>query len=61
MSRCHGWRLPASAGASRIEMFVFCLLSRSLTKAHVKINNSSKMRDKLRNDISKVRVLRMDL
>lgn len=30
------------------------LLSRSLTKAHVKINNSSKMRDKLRNDISKV-------
>ncbi|XP_041820375.1 coiled-coil domain-containing protein 146 [Chelmon rostratus] len=27
---------------------------RSLTKAHMKISNSSKMRDKLRNDISKV-------
>lgn len=39
-------------------IFFFCILfyfqSRSLTKAQMKISNSSRMREKLRNDISKV-------
>ncbi|XP_028250980.1 coiled-coil domain-containing protein 146 isoform X2 [Parambassis ranga] len=37
-----------------IQRSVAIIKDRSLTKAHIKISNSSKQRDKLRNDISKV-------
>ncbi|XP_056879026.1 coiled-coil domain-containing protein 146 [Takifugu flavidus] len=47
-------QLKVQENEAEIQRSLVVSKDRSLTKAHVKINNSSKTRDKLRNDISKM-------
>ncbi|XP_070848662.1 coiled-coil domain-containing protein 146 [Chaetodon trifascialis] len=47
-------QMKVQENETEIQRTIVINKDRSLTKAHMKISNSSKMRDKLRNDISKV-------